>query len=491
MNQNSMLHQVDSRVVPLTIGIVLLVTIVGVSNWLGIGILPSVFVLISFCIIGILLWIVLGSKRKTPFENEPHFHLGTYQTGKFKGRPFYLPIALIRNTLITAITGFGKSTLIRRMMECILSKQLRFLYIDFKGELSDFELIMAILRFFGLEEQVQIFDLSRPEVCLPFNPLTIFSDVEETVHSVMNVFFTEDSNEYYKMEAERFLRCALHVIDRSNCIRTFVRLLELYSNENSRAAMVMAAERNSPRGEFYIDYFKSEFNSLSARERSERFSGFISLLSPFCAEPLKRVFNPEGGPQFGLNRIFSENIPAIVRVPGESMGDLSVKIVQGIIKTLPVFIARRREQKDRKDYYLLLDEGCSYVSENLSDICKKAGSAQVKVVLTRMCDADFESVSPTLLGQMLSSFGVFICGHTTDPTTRDSMAQLSLTTEDTKLTRQVATGSETGQGTIRDVHRFNVHPSEFGKLNRGEFWVISTTLGICEKILITSDGGLI
>lgn len=169
-------------------------------------------------------------------------------------------------------------------------------------------------------------------------------------------------------------------------------------------------------------YFRSEFEQLSARDRNERFAGFLSILSGFTTEPMKRIFNPESTSELRLENILSDNTPLIIRVPGEAYGDLSERVVKAFLRILPVLVARRRSARDRKDYFLFLDEGCSYMNETMIDLCKKAGSSNVKLVITRMSDADFEQVDPSFAGRMISAISAFICFQTTDPATRESMA---------------------------------------------------------------------
>lgn len=234
-----------------------------------------------------------------------------------------------------------------------------------------------------------------------------------------------------------------------------------------------------------MSYFTEEFANLDYRSRSERFSGLASLLSSFTSEPLSRIFNAEHS-ELRLTEIFTENQSVIIRIPGEAYGDLSKRIVRAFIKTLPVLISRRRIQAERKDYFVLMDEGCSYASEVLADLTKKAGSAQVKLLLTRMSDADFLDVSPAFLGKMLSSFSTHICFHTTDPDTREMLARISMTTDDTKQTYRVKEGMQTGEASEREVQKFRNHPSEFGDLETGQCIVIDTRQKLFQKIKVYS-----
>lgn len=66
-----------------------------------------------------------------------------------------------------------------------------------------------------------------------------------------------------------------------------------------------------------------------------------------------------------------------------------------------------------------------------------------------------------------------------------------MTIEDTKSTRRYSQGAETGDLSVRDVQRFRIHPSEFGKLKAGECYVIAPSLDIFEKVQIFQDGAIL
>lgn len=396
---------------------------------------------------------------------------------------FKLNLKFVTHILVTGVTRAGKSTFIRRFVEQIRMRDLGFLYVDFKSEKSDHDSLISICKATGDLAIPQTFDLSDPTKCLTCNPLILFESVEETVGFIIDVFFEKDSNPYYKAEAERFLRHSLELLDAAGVTRTFLRVSEILSNKEGREAYLRAVDRPSHEVPPFLLYFHEEFSQLQARDRSERFSGFSSLLSSFTSKPLARIFNAETN-ELELTEIFSRNQSLIIRIPGEAYGELSRRIVRAIIKTLPILLSRRRQQAIRKDYFILLDEGCSYASEVLADLTKKAGSAQVKILLTRMSDADFLDVSPGFLGKMLSSFTTHVCFHTTDPDTRETLARISMTIEDRKQTYRLNAGAETGDASEREVQRFRNHPSEFGLLGNGECIIMSLQQRLFKKVKI-------
>lgn len=407
---------------------------------------------------------------------------------------FFLPVQKLRHILVTGLTGSGKSTFIRRFVEQILAKDLRFMYFDFKGEQSDYEELIEICRRAGIEHEIQCFDLSDPAKCFTCNPLMILQDRLETVGFVKSIFFEKDANHYYVNQAEQFLHACLHLMDDAEVPRTFKRIEEIYYNDRTRLTLIARAKakmrHKNATEPFYINYFNEVFKQLTSKQRSERFSGFLSILTLFNTEPVSRIFNTEDESQLKLSSVFDENRTVIIRVPGEVYGDFSRKVVEAFVKVMPVLIARRRRMKNRKDYWLLLDEGCSYVGQTMVDLAKKAGSAGVKLLVTRMCDSDFESVEPGFLGKMLSAFDTFVCFQTNEPQTRETMAKLAMTYETQKRTFRLQRGEETGDGSIRLVREFRVHPTEFGQLQPGQAYFIAPRIQLFQKVQISQPNML-
>ncbi|MBN8555431.1 MAG: DUF87 domain-containing protein [Deltaproteobacteria bacterium] len=398
-----------------------------------------------------------------------------------------LPIGMqdFRHILVTGTTGSGKSTFIRRFIEQILSKKKNFLYIDFKGERDDLDQIGKICKEQGGSDPLQVFDISNSEKCITFNPLTVFESVEETVGFISSVFFDENSNEYYQSEAERFLRHSINLLDAASETRTFESIQKIYYESTARSSLLKASKKSA--GLIVADYetfFTKEFEALSPRDRSERYSGLMSILAAFNSNELKRIFSPEGESELKLANIFEAKRNLIIRVPGEVFGDLSARIVKAFIKIIPVLLVKRREERNRNEYCLLFDEGCSYMDETMIEILKKAGSANVKMLITRMCDADFQAKDPSFLGRMLSSFNLFVCFQTMDPDTRDTLARISMTIQDTKATSRWSQGADTGEASVRDVQRFRIHPSDFGTLKTGECFMIAPTLNLYQKVRV-------
>lgn len=475
--------RIDLRVLVITVGLLLVLPTVWIHTVTGFSPILIGFGLLAFACLSLgVMNFCFGDRSERRILGKSDLMLG-HSLGWLK-REFFLRVEEFRHILITGITGCGKSTLIRSMAQKILRGGYSFLYFDFKTDREDHEELVRILENEGASDFIH-FDLTNPAKCAPCNFLTISHGVNETVEMLVGLLIEKDAPSYFRNEASRFLKYALRLLDGAGEVRTFIKVERVYQDSRYRAELVRRMRGGSEENESTLHFFENEFKALKPQALSERYSGLMSAISGFTEGDLAPVFNSEDPKNLGIQEIFEGDRCAIFRVPGEAYGKLSVQIIQAILAILPGLVLKRRSSKNKKPYFLFLDEACSYLNEELVDFGKKCGSANIKLVVTRMCDADFEAVDPSMLGRMFSMFTVFICMQTHDPATRESMARLSMTEHDVKFTRKVANVGETGEGSERDVHKFRYHPTEFGRLKRGEAIIISPFLNIFEKIKVS------
>lgn len=464
---------IDPRLRFLAAGGLVFLGALQISRWTEISVfLAGIFLLAAiFLALGAVRFFA-DPKREMNFEN------GLF-VGRSGGSSFKLPFFEGRHTLITGITGSGKSTLIMRLISEVLRKGASFVYFDFKGEKSDHERLLKIAD----GKELLVFDLADLSQCVSCNFLTLFSGIAETVGIVADLLFEEDTPTYFKLEGSRFLRYALELLDGAQERRSFVRLEVLFQDDRYRSELIARYKKNKAVSTLCLSYFENEFDSLKSSARSERFGGMMAGISAFNEGEFRRIFSPEVETE-GVRRLLSGEVSGVIRLPGEVFGDFSEKIMHAFLRVFPNLVAERRAQKDPKPVAVFLDEACSYLRHDLVDFTKKAGSAQIKLFVTRMCDADFQAVSPSMLGQMLSLFETFICMQTSCPDTRETMARLSMTKEEVKMTKKLAVTGETGEGSARDVQKFVFHPTSFGRLARGHAIVISPSFQIFKKIQV-------
>lgn len=440
----------------------------GISKTFKVDLMTSVYWVVGVSIALGIFSIIFFYKRKQAIAyipKGPKLRLGTWAKKRlFEKNPFCeLGLQDFRHILITGVTGCGKSTLIRRMIGGLNQLKRGYLYFDFKGEEREFQEIIDSVRETNRENELLIFDLSKPELCATRNPLTIFASVEETLGLAMNIF--KFDHPFYREQAEMFIRNSLYLFDASRELRSFENMMNLLKSDDYRQSLLQATDVHLHTHQFF-QYFATDFPKLDARTKEERFCGLASKLSPFLSGPIRSILNARES-TFDIVRLLDSNRPAIIRVPGEAFGDLSKNLVEAFISILPVLISRRRSDINPKDFFIFLDEQCSYTSDTILAILKKAGSSRTHCILTRQCDGDFESQRLGFLSQMISTCTTHFIFKIGDAQTRDSIAKHLGTVKSTKATKRISQGTETGEESLRDVHEFKVSPDDLAELPKG------------------------
>jgi type IV secretory pathway TraG/TraD family ATPase VirD4 len=477
-SQKSPIEQTKDGAFIIILGAAFLVTMM-ISKALHISFTTSLLLVLGApTFIGLIYFIyrLLQRSQVDTKTQGPRISVGTWIREKWfdPSGIFEIPLRNIRHILITGVTGSGKSTLIRRIMSELNRLKRGYLYIDFKGEERELNDILQSISQNEFDEKLQIFDLSNPEDCATCNLLTIFPDVEETIGFAMEVFGLD--HPYYKSEAEQFIRHSLNLLDGTDELRSFENLERLCLDPKYRSRLLNQLPEKRRTESFYL-YFQETFTQLSERDRAERFSGLLAKLNALTSPSIKHILNAKES-TFKLSNLFEEARPTIIRIPGEAYGDLSKRIVQAFIKAIPVLLSRRRKALNPKDYFIFLDEQCSYTSDTVVDILKKAGSARVHCVLTRQCDGDFDGEGAGFLSKVISACSLGFTFQVLDPLTRDSLSKQMGTLLSKKQTWRVNQGGATGEASEREAHQFNIPPNTFLHLQPGQCIVSANTPGM-------------
>ncbi len=425
----------------------------------------------TVCSLGVAgVYILAGRKTKAAYRPQGHpIELGEIVPEKVLERPKSLTIGVddIRHILITGTTGSGKSTLIRRMIREVARHDLPFLLVDFKGDQGDFEEVVRIARSSYLDDRLQVLDLTDVQNSKTCNFLKVFKNVEESVGFVIELF--EFDEPFYREAAEDFLRHALRLFDHLAEERSFINLELLLRDELYRKRLLNKVSPKDRQLPFYL-FFAGRFERQREDDRYRTYAGFLNKLSAFTDGEFKRIFNPIEA-SFRLAKLFEDNQSAIIRIPGEAWGELSKRLVKGFLRAIPVLLSKRRLSTSQRDYFLFLDEQCSYPSSNLIDIVKKAGSVKVHCVVTRQCVGDFDRIGSEAEAQMVSACSLKFNFKSLDPHTRDALSKQSGTSETLKSTRRMRMGSDTGEASERDVQEFRVAPDAYQTLKPGECFI--------------------
>lgn len=125
-----------------------------------------------------------------------------------------------------------------------------------------------------------------------------------------------------------------------------------------------------------------------------------------------------------------------------------------------------------KFFSCILDDFQDYIYEGFGSLLNKSRSANVGVVFSHQALGDLDKVSEAFRNVVLTNTNIKVVMRMNDPETCDHFANTFGTNTTTKVTDKIKDSSKTGDGTIREVERYNFHPNVFKKLGTG-FGIIS------------------
>lgn len=128
--------------------------------------------------------------------------------------------------------------------------------------------------------------------------------------------------------------------------------------------------------------------------------------------------------------------------------------------------------KSPKFFSCILDDFQDYIYEGFGSLLNKSRSANVGVVFSHQALGDLDKVSEAFRNVVLTNTNIKVVMRMNDPDTCDHFAKTFGTNTTTKVTEKTKDSSRTGDGTIREVERYNYHPNIFKKLGTG-FGVVS------------------
>lgn len=115
----------------------------------------------------------------------------------------------------------------------------------------------------------------------------------------------------------------------------------------------------------------------------------------------------------------------------------------------------------------LLDDFQDYIYEGFGSLLNKSRSANVGVVFSHQALGDLDKVSEAFKNVVLTNTNVKVVMRMNDPDTCDHFAKTFGTNTSFKVTEKTKDSSRTGDGTIREVEKYNFHPNVFKKLGTG------------------------
>lgn len=291
-------------------------------------------------------------------------------------------------------TGTGKSTLIANMAIDDLKKDRGLAVIDPHGDLSEIMLDYIPKRRIN---DVIYFDPSDKEFPITINPLEVRNKEEaELVVSGLMAVFTKVWANVWSARMEYILRNSfLTLAEVPNS--TLNDVLKLLSNANYRSKVLQQIKDPA-----LTHFWKDEFEKMPDRLQKEAISPIQNKVGQFVTSPMIRrvIGNPKS--TVSLESVMNEGKILIANLSQGRLGEDNAALLGAMLITKLQLVAMRRvniPEKERKDFYLYIDEFQNFATSSFIKILSEARKYRLSIMLANQYMAQIpEEVQKAILG---------------------------------------------------------------------------------------------
>ncbi|MGE3386014.1 MAG: type IV secretory system conjugative DNA transfer family protein [Bdellovibrionales bacterium] len=403
----------------------------------------------------------------SPGENEDAVFAGITPEGK----SVYIKQSFKRmHTQVVGTTNAGKteSVIIPWAVDDI-KKGRGLLMIDGKSDSGLLNKLYAYAKKHHREHDVRILSLCSPEISHTFNPLAGGS-VLEVVERVFGALTFE--NEYFRsIQYDAFLHCLL-LLEEAKIKATPYRMIECLKQE--KQLLHLRENSKDERLQAWVD----DFVSLKREEREQRTSGLIAQLQCFSIGPNASIFNCENS-DIDLERALEDGEIVYCQLPALKIPTLGKMTGKLILQCLQSAVSSRHlgSATSRKFFSVYLDDFTEYLTPNFVTLLNKSRSANVGIVFAHQALGDLASLGEGVSNTILTNSNLKVFMRTNEPESAEYFAGVIGTVRSVKVTERQKDGTfgsqKTGDGSVREVEEYKVHPNVFKKeLGIGEAVVV-------------------
>jgi hypothetical protein len=288
-----------------------------------------------------------------------------------------------RHLYIIGQTGTGKSVMLQNLAMQDMSAGKGFCVIDPHGDLVD-----KILKFVPKEriDDVIIFDPGDRERPLGLNMLEYDFTKPEEKTFIINEFLAIFNQLFDKASLgpmfERYMRGALNLLmdDMINEPATIVDIPRVFTDEEFRKRK-LARSKNQQ----VIDFWTKEVTKTTGDQSLGNFAPYIaSKFDGFSSNDYIRPIIGQPKSSFDFRKAMDEGKIILVNLSKGKIGDISSSLLGMVIvgKILKAALSRVDiEEKERKDFYLYIDEFQNYTTDSIAVILSEARKYRLDLIV--------------------------------------------------------------------------------------------------------------
>lgn len=436
-----------------------------------------ILILLAICLFGIIF--VLKNKIIQIYQNrkyEKEITNGKKEDSVFvgkttKGENIFINLSFRRmHAQVVGTTNAGKTeSVIIPLAVDDIEKGRGLIIIDGKADWSLLNKLYAYASENNRAKDFRLFTLSDYDLSQTFNPL-INDSVDQTTEKIINSF--EIENEFYRTVQFDIFRNVLSIFKEAKEYPTFLKIRQAITDPAKLRALADRGKNT------LLQEWAIEFLNTGKETRKEQVSGLLGNLGYFTSGEVGSLFNTEK-PTISVKQVMDDNLIAFFQLPVLKSPMLGKAVAKMVLQDIQSSVsARHASGKENHSFVgVYLDDFTEYLTKSFVSVLNKSRSANVGVTFAHQAVGDLEGLGLEVKNQIQTNTNLKVFMRTNEPASAEYFSKTIGTHQTQKITnrqKQGIMGSEvTGDGSIRDVEEFKVHPNVFkSELGLGEAVII-------------------
>lgn len=364
-----------------------------------------------------------------------------------------VPLDYKRNIFVIGKNGSGKTVAISNFLKSHIENEEFNVIIDGKGDVGKFSLYDIVTKLcLKHNRKLYIINQSIPEETHSYNP---FLNCNATQIKDMLINMSDWSEEHYKaIASEYFQALAQFMIDTEIKI-SFNTLINYGRDKNFLAELTKRKDLIS--SEDYLYYF-----DVIGR-CGKTVQGSIARFSTVARGVGKKLFRDNN--TFNLQKAYDEKAVVLVLLNNLEYTDFARGVGMLVLNDIKNVLGKITKIKDEHENFLCVyDELSVYFSTMIIDVVNKSRSLGGVNILSTQTIADMDIIDENARRIVINNMHGFYVLKQADDKSAETIASAIGTKKGTEVTNKIDGFGKTGDGTVKIVDEFMVHPNDLKTL---------------------------
>ncbi len=301
-----------------------------------------------------------------------------------------------RHMYIIGKTGMGKTTLLENLIMSDINAGHGCCYVDPHGDTAE-----KLLDFIPANRINDVIYFNPADIDYPvgFNILETESDEQKTLiaSGLMGVFKKIWPDVWSARMEYILMNCILALLDYPGA--TLLGINRLLVDKDYRARVV--AKIRDP---IVKTFWVAEFTSWSEKYATEAIAPVQNKVGQFLSSAVIRNIVAQVKSTINLRRIMDDEKILLINLSKGRIGEDNMRLLGGMIVTKIQLAAQERQnipEKERRDFYLFVDEFQNFANESFATILSEARKYRLNLIIAHQYVEQLdEKVAPAIFGNV-------------------------------------------------------------------------------------------